>query len=139
MAADFNLYRIWRGFGGSRHRTFNGAQFVIGKSTEEFGAFLTSSRQEEMGFYRSQQVFRIYLAAERAICGQAILTWPSLSSTSPDLEPFSRREACCTTPIGCGMKLQVRRIPSDLKIIAYLIYPSRTRLKAFEIILSLCP
>ena len=31
------------------------------------------------------------------------------------------------------------RIPSDLKIIAYLIYPSRTRLKAFEIILSLCP
>lgn len=43
VAADLNLDKIWPGFGGSRHRTFGGAQFIIGKSTEEFGRNTTGS------------------------------------------------------------------------------------------------
>lgn len=40
---DLELDRIWRGFGSPSHLTFAGAQFVIGKSTENFTKETTGS------------------------------------------------------------------------------------------------
>lgn len=40
---DLDLDRIWSGFGSKRHSTFMGSQFVIGKSTSEWGKNTTGS------------------------------------------------------------------------------------------------
>lgn len=38
---DLDLDRIWKGFSSKSHKTFKGAQFVIGKSTAEWGKHTT--------------------------------------------------------------------------------------------------